>query len=320
MKRMKLSVAMITYNQELFIGQAIESVLTQKVNFDYEIVIGEDCSTDGTRAIVIDFQRRYPDIIKVLLRERNIGGFRNIESTLAACGGQYLAVLEGDDYWSRPDKLQKQVDFLDTHPDCAICCHRARFETGLGESEAEAFVFPTLPASQYTIEDLLKQNFVMTCSAVVRLDLMDPLPSPFSNVKAGDWPRYVLVAKHGKIALLDDVMAVYRVHVGGAWSSLSQLARLEDSAQVLETLDKYLGFEHTNTIRETLAGFYLEMACIARQEGKRAQTAKHVISHLRNRGWHLSADRVLASLAAYSLIGSRYKIFSRAMSTNRRGD
>ena len=126
MKHLKLSVAMITYNHELFIGPAIESALAQKVNFDYEVVIGEDCSTDGTRAVVMDFQRRYPDIIKILLRERNIGGFRNMESTLAACGGQYLAILEGDDYWTRPDKLRKQVDFLDAHPDRAICCHRAR--------------------------------------------------------------------------------------------------------------------------------------------------------------------------------------------------
>lgn len=311
---MKISVAMITYNHEHFIGRAIESVLAQKMNFDYEIVIGEDCSTDGTRAVLEDLHRRYPDRIKLLLREQNIGGLCNIESTIATCGGQYLAILEGDDYWIDPNKLQKQVDFLDTHPDSAICCHRVRFETGFGEI-AEAFVFPALPAGPYTIQDLLKQNFVMTCSTVVRRDLMLPLPPSFSGIKAGDWPRYVLVARHGKIELMDEVMAIYRVHPGGTWSSVSRLARQQDHARMLKTLDKYLGFELTNTIRQTLASFYLEMASIARQEGKRIETAKYFLSYLRNGGLGLPASsRFLAGLATYILIGSSYKIFSRAKS------
>src|SRR5580704_17934239 len=123
---MKLSVATITYNHEQFIGQAIESVLAQKVNFDYEVVIGEDCSTDGTRAVILDFQRRYPDRIVASFRERNIGAMRNAEATFAACRGEYVALLEADDYWTCEVKLQKQVDFMDAHPDCAICCSRAQ--------------------------------------------------------------------------------------------------------------------------------------------------------------------------------------------------
>jgi glycosyltransferase involved in cell wall biosynthesis len=318
MKRLKLSVALITYNHELFIGPAIESALGQKVNFDYEIVIGEDCSTDGTRAVVMDYQRRYPDIIRILLRERNIGGFRNMESTLAVCGGQYLAILEGDDYWTRPDKLQKQVDFLDAHPDRAICCHRARclIEKDFGKACAEPLVFPFLAAGSYTIEDLLRQNFIMTCSAVLRRDVMASLPPPFSKIKAGDWPRYVLAAKNGKIELMDDVMAVYRLHRGGAWSAASRLGQVEDCAQMFKTLDKHLGFEYKNTIRKTLAGFYLEMAAIVRQEGKRAETAKHIISYVRSRGWHLSDCRLLGGLTAFALIGPRYKFFSRNKSAN----
>src|SRR5580700_3234664 len=109
---MKLSVAMITYNQERYIGQAIESVLAQRVNFDYEIVIGEDCSTDGTREIVRDFGRRYPNRIVPLVRDQNLGGPKNLISTLASCRGQYVALLEGDDHWTSADKLQKQVDYL----------------------------------------------------------------------------------------------------------------------------------------------------------------------------------------------------------------
>jgi len=312
---MKLSVATITYNHERYIGQAIESVLAQKVNFDYEIVIGEDCSTDGTRVVVQDFQRRYPERIKLLLREGNIGGLRNIESTLAACHGQYVAILEGDDYWTSMDKLQRQVDFLDEHPDYAVCCHRVRFLNQIGF--AELAIFPSLPPGPYAIEDLLKGNFVMTCSAVLRRDLSGPLPPCFSKTKVGDWPRYVLAARHGKIELMDDIMAVYRMHSESMWSSMSQLTRLEESSQMLKNLDKQLGYEYTNTIRHTLCDIYLEKASIARQEGKRMRTARHLICYLRNGGWQIRAShRLLVGLAAYTLFGSWYKVFSRAKSAS----
>ena len=120
---MKVSVLTITYNHEKYIAQAIESVLIQEVNFDYELVIGEDCSTDKTREIVIDYQRKYPHKIRLLLNEKNLGMHRNFAQTYHACRGQYIAVLEGDDFWTSPHKLQKQVDFLDNNPDFAICFH-----------------------------------------------------------------------------------------------------------------------------------------------------------------------------------------------------
>src|SRR3984885_13749881 len=194
---MKLSVAMITYNHERFIGQALESVLAQRVNFDYEIVIGEDCSTDGTREIIMDFCRRYPKQVLPLLRDTNVGAMRNLEATLATCRGQYVALLKGDDYWTTSDKLQKQVDFLDVHPDRAICCSRVRF---LYEPDSENFdvkfdVYPMCPAGPYTVEDLFKRNFVMTCSAVLRRELIGLLPEWFFKMKLGDWPLCALVAR-----------------------------------------------------------------------------------------------------------------------------
>jgi len=310
--RMKLSVAIVAYNQDRFIGQAIESVLAQRVNFDYEIVIGEDCSTDYTRAVVLDLHRRYPDRIVPILRERNIGALRNLESTLTVCRGKYLAILEGDDYWTSVDKIQKQVDFLEAHPDCAISCHRVRF---LDETRAvEAEIFPSLPAGRYTIKDLLKGNFVMTCSAVLRLDQCGPLPTCFSTMRVGDWPRSVLAARRGNIELMDEIMAVYRVHSGSMWSSMSHLERYEECSQMLKALDKYLCFEYTDTIRQTIGDFYLEMASIMRRHGKRLETARHVISCLRNGGWRAGRQRPLVGLAAYVLIGSWYRVFFRAKS------
>src|ERR1700721_1190908 len=196
---MKLSVAMITYNHERFIRQAIESVLAQKVNFDFEIVIGEDFSTDSTRAIVAELQQQYPELIVALMRPHNLGAMRNLQETLAACKGQYIAFLEGDDYWTAQHKLQKQVDFLDARPDCAISCHRTQFTDEMNSGHSS--VFPSLPAGTYSIDDLLRGNFIMTCSAVCRWRAMGRPPDWFLGLKLADWPMFALLARAGTIEL-----------------------------------------------------------------------------------------------------------------------
>jgi glycosyltransferase involved in cell wall biosynthesis len=310
---MKLSVVMVTYNHERFVAQAIESVLAQRVDFDYEIVIGEDWSTDNTRAIVLEFARRYPERIVPLLRDRNIGAMRNFAQTIAGCRGQYLAFLEGDDYWTSPDKLQKQVDFLDAHYECAVCCHRVHYLYELGSGEFE--IFPPGAAGKYTIEDLLKSNFIMTCSMVIRRELIGPFPKWIFRMKLGDLPICALAARHGTIELMDENMATYRVHSGGTWSSLPSMTRLREGSRVLRALDKHLDHQYSNTIRETIAPPYLDLAEAARRNGDRIQTARHLINCLRNGGWLLpQKQRTLAGLGAYALVGSWYKMFSRAKS------
>ena len=314
---MKLSVAMITYNHERFIAQAIASVLAQRVNFDYEIVIGEDCSTDGTRTVVTDFARRYPSRIRAILRDHNVGPKVNFREVFDTCSGQYLAILEGDDYWICEDKLQKQVDFLDAHPSCAISCHFVRtvYETGSEKSDFNGQVFPPRAAGTYTIENLLHENFVMTCSTVLRRAFLGALPSWYSTMKPGDWPLYAWVAQHGTIELMDDIMAAYRVHPGSMWSSQPSANRLLEVIRMLRALNQKLGYRYTNTICETIARFYLELAYTARSEGNRIATARHLSNCIRNGGLRLGiSPRTFAGLAAYTLIGSSYKIFSRTNS------
>src|SRR6185436_18390622 len=119
----KVSVLMIAYNIERFIGQAIDSVLMQRADFDYEIVIGEDCSTDGTRDIVRQYAAEHPSKIRPILRVNNLGMNANFVATLQECRGTYIALLDGDDYWTSPYKLQRQVDFLDNHPEYSISFH-----------------------------------------------------------------------------------------------------------------------------------------------------------------------------------------------------
>ena len=314
---MKLTVLVLTYNHERFIAQALESILAQRVNFDYEILVAEDNSTDGTRDIVLDFHRRYPGRIVPLLRDRNLGAIRNLREALPICRGKYLALLEGDDYWTHEDKLQAQINFLDEHSDHAICCHRVQFvdEGGGGQSR----IFPTLPAGTYTIADLFDENWVVTCSVMYRWGSVGSLPDWFLALQMADWPLHILVGRAGKIHLMDDVMSAYRIHQGGIWSSLARQDQLRATIAMLRALDKHLGFRYTNKIRRGLARSYFELACQARQNGDRVETGEHLANCIRNGGWKLrDSRRTLAALAAFTLIGSWHKAFSKAKSASRR--
>ncbi|HVB85412.1 MAG TPA: glycosyltransferase [Candidatus Dormibacteraeota bacterium] len=313
---MKLSVRIITYNHERFLAQALESILDQRVNFDYEIVVGEDCSTDGTRKILMDFYRRFPDRIVPLLRNHNLGGARNFCDTLASCQGQYVAMLDGDDYWTSEDKLQQQVDFLDQHPDYALCCHRAQL---LDETDAgRAGVWPPLAAGSYSIKELLRENFVLPAATVYRRDSAGALPSWLGTMEHADWGLFALIANHGKVFLMDEVMAVYRLHSGAAWSARPGLDQRRESIRMLMALDRHLDFQYTDTIRRNIAEYFLDMARATLQNREAVKTGHHLLNCLRFGGWRVPGSRrMLAALAAYTLIGSRYKVFSRAKQASR---
>lgn len=213
---MKISVLMITYNQEKYLAQALDSVLTQEVNCDYEIVIGEDCSTDGTREIVLEYQRSHPDKIRALLPATNLGMIRNFVQTYRACAGKYVAILEGDDFWSSPNKLQKQMDFLDNHPEAAICFHAT--DVFFEDNSAPGYLSPSGHNEFSTIEDLLEKNFIQTCSVMFRNNLFGDFPEWFYSCVIGDYPLHLLNADFGSIGYIKDVMASYRIHSAGVWS------------------------------------------------------------------------------------------------------
>lgn len=228
----KVSVLMVTYNQERFIAQAIESVLMQRTSFRHELVIGEDCSTDGTRLIVTDYARRHPERIHGILREKNLGCAgpeRNLLHTLAACRGRYIAWLDGDDYWTAPDKLQKQADYLDAHPGCVQCFHAVRTfidgeQDGGGAAERRSWIVrPARPYSHLTHH--LLGNLMIPCSVMFRRGLFGKLPDWYFRLWMDDWPLFVLNAQHGRTGYIDDVMAAYRIHPGGWWQRLNAIQR-----------------------------------------------------------------------------------------------
>lgn len=240
-----VSVLMLTYNHEKFVAQAIESVLMQQVNYKYEIVIGEDCSTDRTRDIIVDFKNQYGNNIKLILQEKNTGGYKNSTDAYNACRGKYIALLEGDDYWTDPHKLQKQVEFLEKNPDFAICFHNMQI---IYEDELHKNCLSNINQQEITnIEELAScGNYIYTASCFFRKFLSE-LPDWIYQCPVGDYPIHLLNAQYGKIKFIDEVMGVYRVHKGGMWENKSWIYRMEKWLEMLEIIkDKF--DEDTNKI------------------------------------------------------------------------
>lgn len=281
---MKVSVLMTTYNQEGLIAQAIESALMQEVNFDYEIVIGEDASTDRTREIVLGFQERNPEKVRVRLRDpidaerdraAGVGGKRGFVNGLQACTGQYVALLDGDDYWTDVHKLQRQVDFLDSHLDFAICCHNVKMVYDDGSKEP-VNLMPPDHKEAWALEDLLLANVIPTCSTVFRRGLFGELPDWFFELKLGDWPIHIMNAQHGKIGYINEVMAVYRVHEGGFWSTWSPVSQGLELIKMLHHVDAYLGFKYKKQIRRAQAKWYWELVHLCYRDGDRISAREYM--------------------------------------------
>jgi glycosyltransferase involved in cell wall biosynthesis len=299
----KLSVAVVTYNHEFFIRQAIESALAQHVKFEYEIVVANDCSTDGTAAIVENLCREHPNRIVAVSQERNVGMMRNLCAALAACRGEYIALLEGDDYWTCPDKLQRQVDFLERHPDYAICCHRVHTTDEMGEGRNE--IWPLHDAGSYLMQDLILENFIPNCSAVIyRSACIAAFPDWFFDFEFCDWPLHILVARSGKIELCDEVMSNYRLHPRSLYSFRQGASRKKILVPMFKALDRHLDLQYTDLISQAIASFYFDMAIIERLRGDRLSTSEYLQAaigggKLRTAGrW-----RALRALLAYTVFG-----------------
>jgi len=211
---MKVTTIVTTYNHEKFIAEAINSVLMQKVNFDQEIIIVEDCSTDRTREIVIGLQETYPDKIRLMLADRNRNDNKAFAQAIYDARGQYLALLDGDDYWTSPHKLQRQIEFLERYPECTICFHNA---LAFYEDKSQpSYYFNHIHQKQFsTLEDLWEGNFIAGCSVMLRRGLFDRFPEWFYPIKWADWALYILTARYGKIGYIGEVMGAYRIHKGG---------------------------------------------------------------------------------------------------------
>lgn len=210
--RPKVTIVCVTYNQEDYVKQALDSFVMQDVNFPFEVVVADDASTDNTPKIIEDYSQKHPDIFRPILRKKNVGVAANFFMAFQEAKGEYIALCEGDDYWTDPKKLQIQSDYLDKNKDKALCFHIVKV---FFENDPEKdFLYPTKGDNQFTLERLVKENFIQTNSVMYRTKNYEGLPTDILPV---DWYLHLFHAQSGGIGFIEKNMAAYRKHEGGIW-------------------------------------------------------------------------------------------------------
>lgn len=221
MDEILVSINCITYNHEKYVVDAIESFLMQKTNFKYEILIHDDASTDRTSNIIRNYTSEYPDIIKSILQKENqySKGLDVFCLNLRQAKGRYIAICEGDDYWTDPYKLQKQVDYMENHPECSMCFHASEIDKvdkgkiGIVQPYNKNCISPT--------EDIILGDggFMATNSILYRKEVMDNPPDFYLNAPVGDYPLQIFSSTQDYAYYINEFMSVHRVEVEGSWSS-----------------------------------------------------------------------------------------------------
>jgi Glycosyltransferases involved in cell wall biogenesis len=219
-----ISVLMLVYNHERFLAEALESIIFQQCSYSFEIVIGEDASSDRSLSILKEYRQKFPEKIRIVSGEKNIGAIGNFFRTLSFCRGKYLAFCEGDDYWKRTDKLQLQVNFLETHLDCSAAFTSAeRYFQSSGKTESVISIDTT--EGFWNFSDILfdYRGWPASCTLFCRRELMirfqQEIPWSTWNLALGDAAWRLALASYGRIACLPEVTGVYRTNAGSATKS-----------------------------------------------------------------------------------------------------
>lgn len=213
-----VSVCCISFNQAPYIRQCLEGIIMQKTTFPFEIILNDDASADGTAEIIKEYQRRFPDLLKPLFHSENqySKGIRTILATFCypRCQGKYIAICEGDDYWTDPLKLQKQVDFMEAHPAYSMCFHKVEIKNEL-ELNPDDLLFCKIEDRDYSATELFERWIVQTASTLFRKEVIQYKISGENRVVVGDQILVLRSAQLGKIRGMSDCMSVYRVHSQG---------------------------------------------------------------------------------------------------------
>ena len=233
-----VSVSIIAYNQEQYIRQALDRILSQKTNFSFEVVIGDDDSKDKTRAICLEYVEKYPNIVRLLPPAANVGMMKNHIRTIKACRGTYVALLESDDYWIDDLKLQKQIDALEQDPKLTAC-FTGRKNYHENEDRFEE-VYNDIATDRFTLEDFAQDTFFHTCTMAFRKPKSDIWLDRIADMPLSDRPLYLsLLSESGGYALkLKDLCAVFRLNESSVFTPLKPVQRTKMAADMYENLKK----------------------------------------------------------------------------------
>lgn len=286
-KEIKVSVMCMAYNHADYIRDALEGFVSQKTNFAFEVIIHDDASTDGTADIIREYEEKYPEIIKPIYQTENqYSKGVDIDHTLMfpLTRGKYLAFCEGDDCWVDEHKLQKQFDFLESHPECNICTHRAVFaDHGNGSCR----VLPKQAMSRYySTEELIILGglFFATASVFARREVYGCMPECFSNKLFGDWQITIYGSIGGGCYCLQDVMAIYNNKRPGSYTEKNNKDRElrnqinEEAVRMLERIDEHYGFRYHEAIESRIRNYRYR---ICKYQGKTEELQREEYAEFR---------------------------------------
>lgn len=305
-----VSVVVCAYNREKTLGATIESILGQVTEFPVEIVIGNDGSVDGTAAIAEAYRERYPAVVRVSHRPRNVGIQRNYYETNTECRGRYVAWLDSDDVWTDAEKLTLQVQAMEADPSIALVGHCVRWVTPDGEVKRERV--PTLPAGRYGAADILRKNFLPSPSVLFRNGLMRELkPWYFDAAPLTDWPVYLLAAQKGAIVLLDRVMADYHLSPNGAFWGKGDLFWFRLDIAFYDFVRRDLPLSLKRLARSEQGKRYERLAYHLRKNGDFAGSRRAGWKALRVPVWHDNVPGKVKGLIAAAVREVQWRLKGR---------
>jgi glycosyltransferase involved in cell wall biosynthesis len=286
----KISVIVTTYNHEKYIRDCMESILSQKTNFNFEILLGEDNSKDKTRDICIKYAEMHPEKISLFLHDRsNViyikgkpTGNYNFLFSLNKARGEYIAICEGDDYWLDNCKLQRQVDILEQDKKYSLCFHNV-IEWYEASGKRNFLACNKKQKKITSLQDLLKGNYIPTCSVVFRNQKESKIPKWFIESIAGDWLLHLINSQYGNILYINEVMGVHRVHQGCTWASNEQLYNILDSLDIYSLIGKHFEPCKNEYRWDFLLGkadLIYQLACEYKKRKKNAQAYYFLVKSL----------------------------------------
>jgi len=269
LKNPLVSICCITYNHEKFISQAIDGFLMQRTDFPIEILIHDDASTDGTTEIIKKYENEYPDLIHAVYQTENQYSIGNkiINFLFEMVRGRYIALCEGDDYWTDPLKLQKQVDFLENNRNFVLCLHNVLWVWE--DSTKPSEIREKKPKDVYSFVDHLnppeRATLGHTCSAVFRGEIIKKLPQFFLKSLHGDVPLFIYIGNHGLTRYFKETMAVKRVHFSSMTSRRMNMELLLNKAWMYEAIDRYFRYKFHKEIEPNLEKYYKKILAFTKK-------------------------------------------------------
>lgn len=254
-----VSICCTTFNHEKYISEALDSFLIQRTNFSFEILLHDDASTDRTAEIIREYEKKYPDIIKPIIQTENQYS-KGVEVVytynFSRAKGKYIALCEGDDYWTDINKLQKQVDYMESNSDCSLCVHAA--EKVLVNRNRIDLVRPWNGNKVFTADDVILGGGGMfsTNSMLFPTILAKKAPEFYLKCPVGDYPLTIYLSLKGKVFYFDDIMSAYRVAVSNSWSSRMQgnlqknIEHVKKIEEMLKQVDEYSNFSYSDSIKK----------------------------------------------------------------------